>query len=453
MCKLILTCLTAIALTACGCTHPPLEKIPKPRHSSPRIAVPKEPLKELKARIEQLLEQMADDDYRKREKAQSELQRLLQTKADIVLPYLLRAYESTSDPEVKTRLEAVPIIQRHIEFGVTAALLVEFPDVLTQAISPKAQTRRAIVEKLGNAKKSDAEVILLKALKDRNKQVYLSAIKALGSIGSTKAVEPLLDKVRSAPTETRIALVEALGEIGDPRAIEPLVSLFGYAANPAKEAAALALCKLSGEKALEAAIGVLRDTDGMEIVRTAVAKGLASRGDRRAVEPLLEVFMEPCGDILTWAVGEALEEFADPKSVETCIQALKKINTMKYDEAIDILASIGKPAVKALVEALKKEDWRIRDGATKALVKIGKPAVKPLVKSLESSNPDIRYATVRALGEIKDERGVGPLVKALRDKEYSVAQAAAEALKKITKRDFGKDYEKWKKWYEENKEK
>ena len=42
---------------------------------------------------------------------------------------------------------------------------------------------------------------------------------------------------------------------------------------------------------------------------------------------------------------------------------------------------------------------------------------------------------------------MGALIEALKNEEDSVSTRAAEALREITKKDFGQDYEKWAMWY------
>jgi HEAT repeat protein len=53
----------------------------------------------------------------------------------------------------------------------------------------------------------------------------------------------------------------------------------------------------------------------------------------------------------------------------------------------------------------------------------------------------------------KDARAVEPLIEALQDEDAQVRDRAAEALQKITGKDFGKDADKWRQWQKEGKEK
>jgi hypothetical protein len=51
-----------------------------------------------------------------------------------------------------------------------------------------------------------------------------------------------------------------------------------------------------------------------------------------------------------------------------------------------------------------------------------------------------------------DPRAVEPLIAALKDEKFQFKARAAEALKKITGKDFGQKPEEWQKWWMENRE-
>jgi len=62
----------------------------------------------------------------------------------------------------------------------------------------------------------------------------------------------------------------------------------------------------------------------------------------------------------------------------------------------------------------------------------------------------VRIGAARALGRISDKSTVRGLIELLIQKEPSVRGCAASILKEITKQDFGKNHDKWKKWYDES---
>ncbi|GAG14789.1 unnamed protein product, partial [marine sediment metagenome] len=109
--------LVLVTLAACGYTqkhHAVVEK----RHGESLAALPatrqdratggaakQPPDEELRARVTELLRQLASDSYKDRVNAYTRLQELIDRNWDsLVVERLLKARESTSDPEVKEQL-------------------------------------------------------------------------------------------------------------------------------------------------------------------------------------------------------------------------------------------------------------------------------------------------------------------------------------------------------------
>ena len=89
-------------------------------------------------------------------------------------------------------------------------------------------------------------------------------------------------------------------------------------------------------------------------------------------------------------------------------------------------------AVELLIKALKDSDSDVREAAALALGKIGdKRTVEPLIKALKDSNRWVCAFAALALGKIGDKRAVGPLIKALKDSNKAVRNAAVWALGEI----------------------
>jgi len=88
----------------------------------------------------------------------------------------------------------------------------------------------------------------------------------------------------------------------------------------------------------------------------------------------------------------------------------------------------------ALIKALGHRDWSVRYVAVEALGELGDPqAVGPLIYCLEGPGEDIalREKASLALGLIGDPRAIDPLVSTLKDDNWGVRRAAAEALGKF----------------------
>jgi len=86
-------------------------------------------------------------------------------------------------------------------------------------------------------------------------------------------------------------------------------------------------------------------------------------------------------------------------------------------------------AVKPLIAALKDGDWKVRLAAAQALREIkDRRAVEPLIAALKDGDVGVRLAAVEALMEMQDRRAVEPLIAALEDERLEICMAAAQAL-------------------------
>jgi len=106
-------------------------------------------------------------------------------------------------------------------------------------------------------------------------------------------------------------------------------------------------------------------------------------------------------------------------------------------QPVDVLASLGKPAVPQLIHELQSHDPLVRRQAAEALGEIKDPrAVDPLTTVLKDKDALIRRHAVKALGKIKDARAVSPLIGILNDhdEQSHVRMTAAEALGSIGER-------------------
>jgi HEAT repeat protein len=69
----------------------------------------------------------------------------------------------------------------------------------------------------------------------------------------------------------------------------------------------------------------------------------------------------------------------------------------------------------ALLDALRDSDYLVSDAAADALGRVGAPAVPGLLDALEDDNPDVRGRVVEALGKIGDPTAVPALIGLLQD--------------------------------------
>lgn len=114
-----------------------------------------------------------------------------------------------------------------------------------------------------------------------------------------------------------------------------------------------------------------------------------------------------------------LDEEKVKDEIEIQIDLLNDPDLVVRREAVITLGEMGdERCVEPLVRALRDGDWQVREAAIDALGQVGSPAVEPLIKQLRDW--DIRKSVIRALGRIKDERVLEPLVNQLRSDEFGL---------------------------------
>ncbi|MFH1231646.1 MAG: HEAT repeat domain-containing protein, partial [Planctomycetota bacterium] len=110
-------------------------------------------------------------------------------------------------------------------------------------------------------------------------------------------------------------------------------------------------------------------------------------------------------------------------------------------------------AVPALIKATEDNDVFLRQEAVWALGEMrDNTAVPKLLDLLEhDNNIEVRHHCAQALEKIGDPKAINGLIQQLDDINQSVAYASLQALKTITKQDFGRDIKQWEKWKETQK--
>ena len=102
-------------------------------------------------------------------------------------------------------------------------------------------------------------------------------------------------------------------------------------------------------------------------------------------------------------------------------------------EAAEALGDLGdEKAIGPLITALKRDEFSgVRWKAAEALSKMGNPAVGPLIAALQYKDEDVRWKAAIALGEIGNLDAIAPLIQLLSDDDRFVRSRAAHALSMI----------------------
>jgi len=236
-----------------------------------------------------------------------------------------------------------------------------FDIVLEQITNLNNYICRDVVLALGRIGDSRAVEPLIAALEHTHNDVLDNVVKALGQIKDVRAIEPLIAlferadgylryitaislgeigspvfdvliiRINDKNSDIRMGVLEALGQTGDTRAIDPLLTILQNVVEDESGIrciAAQALGQIGNQRAVDPLINALNDYD--VDVRGYAALALAQIGDNKAVKPL------------TMLLDDFYEEFSFSRETPS-----------SYSQTA--LEVIGTPeALKAL------EDWRKR---------------------------------------------------------------------------------------------
>ncbi len=358
-------------------------------------------------------------------------------KAAPLIPALIGLLDQGNGDEVAAILAGIgnPAVE-----PLLAALSSIFPEV-----------RRRAVWTLGEIKNPIASRFVLPSLQDADPGVRIGAEEALAKLQCAEAVEPLISMLQKDENKwVRGSATRALSEIGDPRAVEPLIQ------------------------------ALKNDSDSW--VKGNAAKALALLNDPRAIGPLVEA-MDDKFLFVQESSKLALGKFNAPAAAEPYLAGLKDADPAARKKAALVLGIMKPPAAaESLIPVLKDGDAGVRGTVAETLGKLKDPrALESLLAALPDENSEVRLNAVWALGEINDPRAIAPLggvvdtdrdsrvrlwavrslgkignraalepvIRAVKDENPDVRGWAIRILKVETDKDFGEDFSRWRKWWEE----
>ena len=181
-----------------------------------------------------------------------------------------------------------------------------------------------------------------------------------------------------------------------------------------------------------------------------------------------------------------IREFADLGAAELVADEIfgKETNFGVLDAAGAVLGAARNPEVVGWIvrQATGRGGWQLRAPMTEALGSIPLPESKEAVRKLLEDEKDarvlsmalfsaeslgmkddvdlvlphlehedwqVRVAAIEALASFKLDRTIEPLIDRLMNERGRLREDLADALKKITGKDFGRDANLWRKWYRE----
>jgi HEAT repeat protein len=224
------------------------------------------------------------------------------------------------------------------------------------------------------------------------------AVKNLGLLGVREALDTLLDMAKTdRQREVRLASVWAIGQIGGQRAVQGLVSTLEDkdpgVVRRAQEVMLDAAPDAAGEIVKHA-----RDTEN-PAARFAAVELLGALQDPQASELLLEFIEDPNPELRTKAT-KAAAAIADPRFREPFRELLADPVWSVRCQAATGLGAIGAiDAIPGLYVALEDEAWWVRFNAASALADLGPPGRAALAEATtadEASRREVaRYVLER----------------------------------------------------------
>lgn len=261
---------------------------------------------------------------------------------------------------------------------------------------------------------------LIALLGETRLQNYKASVRKFRSFRNGKLLEPSFTIEEQKYGAQRKVAAIMLGMMRDDRAVVPLISELSF--KDYRETAATALINL-GRLAVEPLIAALKDPNGE--LRAISAELLGEIGDKRALESLIKVLKDKEFNVRKNAAA-ALGKIGDERAIEALLKVL-----------------VDKDINRTAANSLKMLGWKpgrdpqgvqffVVQNAWKQVVEMGEPAIEPLITLLEENNDDnLRWAAAEALGQIRDQRAVDPLIIALKDPDTTLRENAAAALGKI----------------------
>lgn len=124
----------------------------------------------------------------------------------------------------------------------------------------------------------------------------------------------------------------------------------------------------------------------------------------------------------------------DPRSIDTCIHAMRDPEKAVRAQASVALAEIGGAAFEQILPLLCDPDWKVRYRAAEALGFMEeKRAVSPLVGLLSDEKDHVRYMAAKSLCRIGDVAAWDPIMACQQDENPFVRTMADKAGAKLAK--------------------
>ncbi|WP_435007352.1 HEAT repeat domain-containing protein [Tundrisphaera lichenicola] len=237
-----------------------------------------------------------------------------------------------------------------------------------------------------------------------------------------------------------VALLSPVGSAQGPLKPESdpavAIELWSHGDHPARIRALRKLCRSADVDASVVPLLIPGLSDPDPRIRAGTADVLRRIGQpaRQAAPALLNALDDPDRDVRDSVALALAATDPDPKRLIPSFVSHLKARTDRYAaSAMKALEEIGEPVIPAIIEILNGENPASRRHACEALVRIGpsaRLAIPALIEALKRPDDWTRDAAIGTLGQIGPD-AVGPLTRALEDRDPKVRGGAARALEHL----------------------
>ncbi len=363
--------------------------------------------------VEPLIQALKDECYRMEKRSIENIKNMLW------------ALEKIGEPAVESLVQALKDKNGHFRWGAASAL---------EKIGwlPK-NTMEKVLYLIGKSEWDDVAIVgkpavesLIQALNDSDSYIRMGAARALGKIGDLRAVEPLVPLLREKdPRDEKGKVLGAAAEALDRLGWKPendLDRVYYLMAKGEWEKLA-ELGKVAVEPLLEALhYGWNYD------LRVGAAKTLGMIGDRRAVEPLLEIICENEG---LWdsryrcVAAVALARISDGRAVEFLRRVMVRGDEYLYSVRLCAARALNQLGWTPTIN-LERVYFLAANNEWDRVVELGEAAIGPLIEALTDPNDvyrekeEVQLKAVETLYKIGLRVGVDRVIPSLAEARWKV---------------------------------
>ena len=224
------------------------------------------------------------------------------------------------------------------------------------------------------------------------------SINALGEIGGEHAIKALSEMAVGNPDKNWRH--QALSALGKTGDKRAVPTLVEISKNrgPYRSSAIEALTRIDNNLAVQFLMGILEAPDEDTIEKENAIRTLGGMRDARAVPLLVDALGNGKGQMRRFA-AEALGRIGGEEAFKSLVKALEE---QHMDEAAGALGDMGDAnAIGPLTRALGDRNWRVRSSAARALGDLdANQSVPALINALDDEERNVRTSAAGALGKI-----------------------------------------------------